>query len=443
MFFRSVAAFLFLFFAGSALMRLRASVLLGKAEMLLELNRTDSTVVQDAEVAAALSTAAKAPFALLQSREKYVQFLREYAAGATSENVKRALSSGALDNLTAALAIKPYSARYLINWLDINQLLKDTPRAASRETEEKVLELALTTAPNDPDVLYSAALLELWRGRREEALKIFSRVLMLAPSLTAGRRMIMAGEVRSGEDLEILVPPRFPQAASWSQLFKEHFPDYYGAWSTHFESLQRAAIEHAEEELRSGVISKDVFLGHLLSLESSASSEGIRIKSDRLQGEILGESPLGSYLSQRALLKKLSIVPAYLARDYRPVRGMLSEWQPAGRLYLDAYNASVGFFMAPGQTLHAIELRSASTVRGLTEGSLQLYSSDDNYEWKEVVARSERIDDARVNHTRIVIPIASGRKRYWKLNYIGASKELSFYNNIDELVSAYGVKDAG
>lgn len=351
----------------------------------------------------------------------------------------------ALSAAGSAVKLNPLKASYLLNWADLRQILSDIEckEELTKGSVKDAVEYALKLDPRNPAVTYSAAVMLMRIGERPRALALLNATLLTETALSSSKREYVLKQITSKEDLENIIPARFPQIADWSLFIKEKRPTLFQRESFTISAMQLNALKEAVKEYELGMLPFEIHKQRLLSLLPSTASSAIRQTLDAELGRVLPtglqESKLTKeYLLKRATLSELYIVRGVIDSDTRSETTPLSRWGADQNVEIDSFAQSVGFYLPSGQNVLLIELNSKGIpASGLSE-MLRLLVSDDNQHWS-TPRESYKTSLVELEDQKYLSIEYSGEyHRYWKINHTGQSRSENFGAPLQSLIKVYG-----
>jgi len=305
---------------------------------------------------------------------------------------------------------------------------------------EAVARLALHNDPSNVDVLFAAAHLFEWAGKREESLARLNRTLLLSTKLQPYQIEYIASRIRSAQDIAAVIPARFPQTAFWStRIQRDHRVLFQGAGPV-FEKLQLAAIDDSLSEFRSAAVPPDIHRQRLLSLYDAAATQAVRRRLDTelaTYSREMGDEQLSPYLMERSQFDAADVVDAALASDTRPSKSTLANWGTDADLCLDDFYSSIGFYIPQGEAPRLIELHGRRKELQFAPTVLKVFVSDDNQSWSELEGNIQ-VGSVQIGEGRIVaIRPHSRYYKYWKINFASSLRARNFCNSAQKMLRVY------
>ncbi|WKZ56816.1 MAG: hypothetical protein QY326_08790 [Bdellovibrionota bacterium] len=302
---------------------------------------------------------------------------------------------------------------------------------------DSVAQYALNNAPYDMSTLRVAGVMLLQKGHRQEGLKALNTYLTFATQVPPGFEDQLLSSLSAPSELLDLVPARFPQVIRWSDRILS-LGDA-GLLEVLTEFQKRSVDESARAVLR-GELPLHVHGQRLFSLLSRAASDEVRSTIDRelvayfsLSGNAAGRE----LFAERAPLRRVPIVTAFLPGDTRVQKTALAQWvSEKASVALDSYFNTVGFFVPEGSKPKVILLQSHERSR-MDPQTLQLLRSSDNQIWEEVAVVSRRQFDVERRTFLMLTPQVWGYP-YWKLHFKSPQRNNTFTNDAGLLLQVYG-----
>ncbi len=355
----------------------------------------------------------------------------------------------ALSEIGKAAHAAPYNAEYLINWASIRQLLGQTPSCALPYTQGSfadVAKAALEADPTNVRVLFAAARIYEWAGQHADSLGRLRQVLQLSTSLGSEQRSYIGGRLQTAQDVEAVIPGRFPQIADWSAYVRSLNPGLFRSAQTEFSRLQLSAIAESRAEVDSGLIPAELHERRLLSLYRAPGGPSVRRRLDHeiaAQSGERGQSQLAQYLRDRQDLDETDVVRAVVPSDTRPLKTPIVHWSPSGEVCFDDFYSSVGFYLPPGQSPVLIELRSRADLDQAVQGTMRVYVSEDNRTWEELQGGIQ-VRSAKLGETTLIsLWPHSNYYKYWKISSNNAVRSRKFCDNPEQLLVVYRSASGG
>lgn len=463
---------IFLAAAASSLVSLSASNALGSAQRMTEvvLSTTTgggSTLLKrerSLELGAYREATQRAGVSITAfERLARLQYSRALQVEAPEERL--GLLCESLGSYRRALLRQPSNARNLLAFANVRQILGSTsceelaargtvlnsePGAVEPDSAvgfEEVVNFALRRDPTDPQVMYASGVLYLYAGQRQRALELFNQMLTFAISVSPARERVMLGAVQSPEDLEVLLPGRFPQVARWSRILKERDFERFRSFGAVLTRLQKNAIALSAEEYQRGAIDTALHNQRLESLRGVILDPTVRQLVDMQRSGCAaraGNRFLAEYLGGRARLTSVPAVVATLPSDTRPRKNSLTGWGRREPVVFDEFYRSVGAFVPSGARVELIELSSGR--RGSVDelsNNVRVFSSEDNQNWQEI-ATDQRV---RAYHDQgrpllaIQIPESSREARFWKIHFASSLRLGRMSDELPMMLSLFGNVD--
>lgn len=350
----------------------------------------------------------------------------------------------ALSSFGQALKYRPQQSDYLMNWANVRQILGDLTCEEELTTGsyQDAIILALKSDPNNNAVLFSAGLLYLWADARGAAFELFKRLLTLGTTVSSAQEDYIFEQLRDPQELKLVVPPRFPQVGRWSRRLWALNPERKQAFRPVLAPLQLTALKRTQQELESGAIPGKLHLERLMGLWSVAATEKVRQELDRQLEHyyrIMGASELAGYFKLRSQLEQLAVVKAVRYSDTRPLHGSLVRWNEIGRVNLDTFYQTIGFYLPEGSVLKLIELQAFKGDAAEVISQLKVLVSENNRDWVELgpleVTRSwHKVGDQKL----LALTPQSRYFKYWKIHYGSATRLNQFGAALDNLLNLYG-----
>ncbi len=406
-----------------------------------------TTSEREREIAEA-TRAAEGTFSNSEAALHLSKVYREIAADEKDQNSRIDNYCKSLSALGRALKYEPFRATYLVNWANTRQLLG---RVVCKEEFTQgdfrsVSSLALKEDPTNVKVIYAAALVSLWAGDKDNALRLLNKALTFDVTISQAQETLIDSVIRSPEDLLAVVPKRFPQASRWSQLIRFSDPVRYKSMRAALGEIQTRAIELSGSEYDRGEIPGSLHLQRLLSIFGIESSGAAHKVLDEELGRYLarnGQKPAGDYLDARSKLNELEIVRATIESDTRPAKSSLSGWGKGEKVAFDEFYRSVGFFLPEGQKVSLVQILGGIPAPTLPAQSVQLFVSDDNESWTEVTHGLEIFQYQVGGRPLVALRVREGDHRYWKIHFSSGERRVSLSASLDLLIRAFGVDGRG
>ncbi|MBN8550541.1 MAG: hypothetical protein J0M12_14595 [Deltaproteobacteria bacterium] len=375
--------------------------------------------------------------------------LSRKASEETNPAQRMRLYCEALSEMGEALQSEPANATYLINWANVRQLLGNSVECSLPFTTgdyDAAAQRALRDDPANINVLFSAAQIYGWAGKDEESLRSLNRMLLLAVSPKPYQVEYIASRLRTPQDVQAVIPARFPQIAAWSARLQQEKPDLFRNSQSVLEKLQLAAIDAALAEYRAGQIAPNIYRQRLLSLPGVVASPVVRRRLDSELASFsksIGDDQLTPYLLKRGALDETAVLDASIASDTRPLKSVLTNWGSNADMCLDDFYGSIGFYLPVGSSPKLIELRGKRKDAVIPSNMIKVLVSDDNQTWAELEG-SLVIGSITFGDTKIVTIEPNSRYfKYWKINFASSAHTRSFCNSAQELITVYRTGTGG
>lgn len=367
------------------------------------------------------------------------------AIASNDPNIKIKSYCQALSALGRALKREPISAKLLVNWANLRQLLGpvECKEQYTSGDVHAALDAALNQEPFNASVQFSAGLVHLWSGERDKAISCFSQVLAFGMDVDSGQEQAILSSVDSADEVLKLVPGRFPQIVRWTELLSDERRGPIPNINEALSKLQIRALELDSADYSSSSIPPRLHISRLFALLPLAATEEVR---QRIDGEIAAfyrndpSNPIARYFGERSQKKELGIVRAYLTSDTRPLKTSLTRWNRDERVVFDGFYETVGFYLPSSQTIDFIQVASDQEGASLPPTAIKVFSGDDNQSW------TERFDTVKLESLSIqgkpllVIRLSSGDyHKYWKIQFASNARTRRYTNTLSQLVQAYGV----
>lgn len=363
----------------------------------------------------------------------------------TDLNKKIDLVCNELQILQRAVAVEPNNSRYLVSWANVRQLLGDRvcPEVGGRAAEYKsAIERAASLDPNNPAVLYSAGLIYLWDADGNNARGMFRRYLLAGGNPSESQISAIQSSISSAEELNAVIPPRFPQIMQWSEVLKAKFPNDPKILNA-LSELQSTAQALSKKELLDGAISTPIFRDRLVQLRFIAASDAVRRTVDSELGDLYVkglDKRLGLLFTRLSELSEISLVRGISAGDSRPNRGSLVEWGSDALVEFDTKYQSVGAFIPNNRRPRIILLAGAPGVPARDPSLVRVLVSSDNSAWTEVTDNSAIYAYQFEDRPLIMVDVAgiSEQYPYWKVSYGSGVDDPRIVNKLSQLLRVYG-----
>jgi hypothetical protein len=396
----------------------------------------------------------------LAKPETLVSLGQEYARRAEGSNKieqKLKLLCQALSSYGLAIKRQPFSSDAMVHWANMRQLLGQAACSEPYTNADftKVLDFALAHDPSNMSVSYAAGLINLWAGRKEQAYRFFRYVLTYSPrarsdirawqqgiftgNLTPQEEQFILGLIQGEEELQAIIPARFPQIARWSKLLSESKAVRSPAFMLKLSELQLTAIDGALAGYREDRFRKKDLEGQLNSLNGYTAAALVRKRVDFELSALKPEGDaLGNYLRERSSLDELDHIAALHKADFMAKRSVIANWGRDEFFYLDEYYNTLGFVVPEGVYVKVIELAGREKLPSSIAPALRFFGSQDNYNWEElndkVALEGLSVEDAPL----LVIRPKRGDFRYWKMNYGNAARARTFGNKLSAMLRVFG-----
>ena len=341
-----------------------------------------------------------------------------------------------------ALVARPQKGRYLADWANVRQLLGShpCPGAASDKEYTEALLYALRTNPVDPEIYFTAGLLHFWSDKKSEALQYFHGFLKYTTEISPVHEEYIVSAVQSPEELELVIPPRFPHVVRWASIFKARKSRLFQKYQSTFGLLQETALQTLTMSYRSGDTPLVVYQDHLTSLFDFVATDRTRRMLDAVYGEFLSEHRgrrYAEFFTSRSRLQELERVLTWNPGDRRPLTSQLALWGRDDLIVFDTRWMSVGFFLPDSQRVQRVEMHALKGGHKLDVSQVRLYVSNDNAKWLELPIENSVQSFVLDGYPRLIIEPAQNNFRFWKIHYSGPGQG-QFSNYIDRLVRLYG-----
>ncbi|MBX7136608.1 MAG: hypothetical protein K1X83_01400 [Oligoflexia bacterium] len=391
--------------------------------------------------------AASAYGASFSTQMRLANVLRSLALGPVDKfETRSALLCQSLSAIGQALKLRPHDSEALAAWANIKQLLSGIECSLPLTSGDyrQALELAQNSDPTNTRVIYASAMISFWSGDTPRCDRLLKQVLEYDLHLSAGQQRFIAARISKSGAPQMIVPARYPQVQRWSEYFKQQLPEDFGALARQFGDLQLEALGRNQAEFDSGTISSELYFNRIMSSLDSFASDEVRRRADSaLAGYFsrVADEEKAEYFKLRASMPALQINRAAVFGDSRPEVGNLVLWNNNWLTPLDEFYSSVGFYLAEAQSVRLIEL-SARTDTTVPEASeLQVFGSEDNYNWNQLQAgftiKNLNIEGT-VRRSYIAIDVNSKPFKYWKVHFTLADRRRDFKGPLEALVNAYG-----
>ena len=348
-----------------------------------------------------------------------------------------------LSAVSQALGAEPYNAAYLLRWASIRQLLGSwgCSEPLTAGDYHGAVQLALQHDPRDTRILFAAAVIFGWGGERRESQDLLHQVLVYDTGLSRAKEQYVLGQIETPDDLQAIVPARFPQIARWSQLLAQNLPDLRRRLAPQLGLLQQEALTLSEQEFQKGEIPNDLRGRRLLSLlEYSASSE-VAQRLDALLGDHyarIQQPEAAAYLQRRAEGTRLAAPRAVLPADTRPLHTPLVGWDKNEQVPFDHFHCTLGFYLPAAAELKLIELHGKDAYASAPTEFLRVYVSRDNQQWQDISADVEVRSLTVAGRSVIAITPHHSRYKYWKIHYDHSERRDTFINPLETMLQLYG-----
>lgn len=365
---------------------------------------------------------------------------RALAERTNNPDASRVLLCGSLALLENSIKGQPFDSRRLVRWAGLRQVLGsfNCPSAAFVASTSEVSRFAAELDRGDPRLATVAAQIALWDGDRDLALDLAGKVARYAPDFEQAASSVVLAAVRTDADLARIVPDQLPHVARWSRIFREKdrrgFFDYKNTWA----AKQLAALERLAD--LGPEIHDELRRQWLFELSDVAADDRVRARTDAQLGALLmtlDSRESGEYLRARSQREIVSVLPAWLPEDFRPLKNPLFAWKYQGVVALDVRFGTIGFAVGQGARVGIIEVYSRGQFPSREELSrLELYSSEDNLEWYSVDTVREPLLLPTLDGAAVVLfPRAGGR--FWKVHYPAAAGRGSIRAEAREMLKVY------
>lgn len=298
---------------------------------------------------------------------------REFASLA-GEAIQNRDYCEALSLTGKALNQKPWSARYLTAWANLEPLVDERCNLEFVKGDPiQALETALSTYPLDFDVLLASAALYFERGDQQEAYKLLSRVLSFDRGFSRVRIERIMSMIRSKEAVQAVFPAKFPQAVTWRPILKE---SRYPSVRESADQILFAAIKSLTE------YPTEIAETHLTSVYSQGVSSDLRVEVDKVASRIFRDSNSWNnhrYVDLRSSLREAPSEFGLVDPEASSFRNQVIKWGAPVKLTFGVEPVAFGFFI-PGPSEY-LELE----IRGKMPRfeSIKFFISTDNENWSE------------------------------------------------------------
>ena len=349
----------------------------------------------------------------------------------------------ALHSFGKALVSSPRNGSYLAAWANVKQLLGAAGCEDADFTQgdyRSVLEYALKEAPVDADIFFSAGLLHYWDGDKAKALKYFHGFLRFTTEVRPIHEEYIVSAVTSAEELQEVIPARFPHVVNWAAIFQERKSRQFDKYRSAFASLQSKALDQVTDAFQREEIPGLVYKNHLSALFAFVATDAVRSKLDALYADFLNSfrNPAhADFYRNRSTLKELARVVSWQGADRRPKNSQLALWGRNEMITFDRRGTSIGFFLPAGQNLKRLELHGLKDDGRVDAQQVRLYASNNNVDWIEL--KSEGLVQTLMieKYPVVLIQPGEGDYRYWKVHHAGPGQE-RFSNFLHRLIRLYG-----
>ena len=372
------------------------------------------------------------------------QLFQRLAAEATDEAEMVDWYCQGIAELTAALRLEPWNARYLIGWANLRGLLGNIAceGAFTAGALPAVLSVALQQDPSNVNVLYPAALLTLWSGDRAGALSLFRRVVGLGADLSAGQRKQIAALLRSADDVRRVLVGRFPQIVTWTEELATRLHDDAGL-RDELEQLQILALKESQAELGVGRAPRALYEQRLVALENAGPIGAARRLLDGFLSDNfrrVGDRELASFFAVRQGADELDVVRGVILSDSRPAQTSITRWEPEESVALDETFTSITFFVGDRSRVSFVELRGERDSGRVDVSGLKVFVSEDNLAWREldgpVVAQSLSLDGRPL----VAISLKGESHAYWKIHFGDGGRARLLHGTLPRMLHVYGIR---
>jgi hypothetical protein len=351
------------------------------------------------------------------------------------------------------LAADPLSARLLMSWANVRQILGpvDCQLPLTQGDYASAIVQALELNPTDVESKYAASLLLLWGNAPKEAWRLMREVLRFNTELTESQRRGILSRVQEEASLRAIVPARFPQIVYVSEYLDANplsFGDNKARQKNFVDALaelQREAIASSVEEYSLDAVPYSIHTDRLIRLSDFAADDSVRQRLDRELSTLVrrrSQVALSDYLSERASLKQLQAVYATMSADTRPAKNPIVKWGGEERFHFDEFYRSVGFYLSAGQAAQGIELQVSSLPNSASGQLIKIFVSEDNQNWSEITSQVTFRSFELGRRVLVTMRFPARVSKYWKIHYSSANRERLLLGLIPEGVRVYGTSNA-
>jgi hypothetical protein len=347
--------------------------------------------------------------------------------------------------LRRAVSVEPQNSRYLVSWANVRQLLgqNSCPSQDALPTSYgRAIEMAVEGDPNNPSVLYSAGLIYLWDADGNNARRLFRRFLLAGPRPSDAQVEVILSSISSIEDLNAVLPGRFPQIVQWSKVLGVKFAD-----ETRFQAalgeLQSAALDVSKKEVLEGGITAAIYRDRLVQLRFISATDAVRRNVDSELGELYIKNldkRLGMLFARLGQLGELSVVRARSDGDSRPNRSSLTSWGADGTVAFDSKYQSVGAYVSGKRLPKILLLTGGPGVSARDPSLVKVLVSSDNSSWLDITDSSGVYAYQFEDRPIVMIDVAgfSEEYPYWKVTYGSGADDPRIVNNLSQILRIYG-----
>lgn len=357
------------------------------------------------------------------------------ANGAKAQSIKEEYICLALEGLYNALKLEPYNSNLLRSYAFNRRLIIDKKCRFIEKTSDynEVINLALKKDPQSIRVIRDAGRIAIIDGDLDLAAKYYRQYQSLAVKrntlVDRGVLYLISNNIK----LSKLIPPNYEHIQFWIKYLEKNNPSYL---SQNYESLKKLQKKTIINQ-RKFYNDPKMVVDRLLGLNVNVKSDEIRRFIDEELLFYLSESSfnLKDYLKIRSKLNYKKNICGLKYGDSRPEYSNLIDFGNRKSVYLDSDYMSVGCFLTENPKL--IELVSKEVNHKIKSGDVDIYVSNDNYEWKLVKSlKFEKLSFPTSSVLYASFPKTTARYVKFRFNQVRVQE--TFYNGIQEMVNFYG-----
>jgi hypothetical protein len=411
-----------------------------KVGLVYATSTSDNTEIYSAELAKKIIKASEGAFSSDSGKKLAINYFVRLANDLTDIKTKTDLYCKAFNLVSEIKKSNPYDSAVITNWLNWQQVLQSSDCAVELTKDEKLklIQSATKNNPNNSEIAYSLALLHIWDNERKKALPYFNTVLKLSNSVSAGQQGTILENLKEAEDLNVVLPARFPQIITWSRTLKNEKNDLFLEGANALEEIQLKAIEQSISEKVSNKITARIHLNNLFGLLAFTASNKVRQTLDIEISRVVGEkSVLGEYLLKRSGLMEVASKNAYILNDTLSTKTSFSNWGENSSVALDFNHTSIGFYKNFGQKIKLVEINAGSNISKLNSLFFEIAISSDNVNWEPVDWKIEQVNNANWRGGLLYFIPKKSDFKYLKISYKDNGRVGSLSNYLDRLIRVY------